>query len=55
MGSLNRKVAVGAFWTVSARLIIKGLGFISTIILARILIPSDFGLIALAMITVAVF
>lgn len=55
MGSLNRKVAVGAFWTVSARLIIKGLGFISTIILARILIPSDFGLIALAMITVAFF
>ena len=46
--TLNQEVAEGAFWMVSARLVVKGLGLISIIILARLLIPDDFGIIALA-------
>jgi lipopolysaccharide exporter len=46
--SVNIDIAKGAAWMVALRLSIKGLGIISTIILARILTPDDFGLIALA-------
>lgn len=47
---LGRKVAIGSFWTMLMRFGIRGIGFISTIILARLLVPEDFGLIAMAMI-----
>ena len=53
--NLNKKIAVGAAWSVVTRLAIKSLGFISTIILARLLFPEDFGLVALAMVMVAFF
>ena len=53
MKSLSSKVAFGAFWTVFGRFVVKGLGFISTIILARILLPEDFGIIAMAMLAVS--
>lgn len=46
--SLGRKVAVGAAFLVLGRLAIRLLSTISTIILARLLLPEDFGLIALA-------
>lgn len=38
----------GALWTFSVRLVDRGLGLISTLFLARILVPADFGLIAMA-------
>ncbi len=41
-------MAKGAAWTVGMRLAIRSLGMVSTIILARLLVPEDFGLIALA-------
>jgi lipopolysaccharide exporter len=47
---LGHKVAVGSFWTMLMRFGIRGIGFISTIILARLLAPEDFGIIAMAMI-----
>lgn len=47
------KIAVGAFWTVFARISVRLIGLASTIILARLLTPHDFGLVALAMIFVA--
>jgi O-antigen/teichoic acid export membrane protein len=40
-------MAKGAVWMVALRLAVTGLGFASTVILARLLLPSDFGLIAL--------
>lgn len=43
------KIARGALWMVSLRLLIKSIGFISTFILVRILSPDDFGVMALAM------
>jgi lipopolysaccharide exporter len=44
-----RKTAGGAGWTISWRMVTRALGFVSTLVLARILVPADFGLVALAM------
>jgi lipopolysaccharide exporter len=49
------KVLTGSIIMVIARLFVGLLGFISTIIVARILSPEDFGLVALAMTFVALF
>ncbi len=46
--SINRRMAKGAGWSVTSRLIVRSLGFISTLILARLLIPEDFGLVVVA-------
>ncbi len=49
MSKTTSKVFSGAIWMVFLRLSVKGLGFINTIILARILTPSDFGIVAVVM------
>lgn len=41
-------MALGAAWMIAARFAIKSLGIVSTLILVRLLIPADFGLVALA-------
>jgi O-antigen/teichoic acid export membrane protein len=41
-------MADGAVWLIAARLLDRGLGLLSTLILARLLVPADFGLIAMA-------
>lgn len=46
--SVGRGMAKGAAWMVGMRLAIRGLGMASMIILARLLVPEDFGLVALA-------
>lgn len=46
--NLKKKVMIGAAWMVSARWGIGLLGLISTVILARLLKPEDFGLVAMA-------
>ncbi|KJS25997.1 MAG: hypothetical protein VR75_08655 [Hyphomonadaceae bacterium BRH_c29] len=43
-----------AVWLTGAKIVAYGIGFISTIVLARILVPADFGIIALAMAVVSV-
>lgn len=48
--SLNNSVIKGSLWIVGLRMLIKGIGIISSIFLARLLLPSDFGLIAMAMV-----
>src|SRR5271166_5965761 len=48
-GSLLEKTAGGAGWTIGWRATTRALGFLSTLVLARILVPADFGLVALAM------
>lgn len=35
-------------WMVSARLMGRSIGILSTLILARLLVPEDFGLVAMA-------
>lgn len=47
-------MAKGAVWMVAMRLIDRLVGFASTIILARLLLPADFGLVALATTAIAV-
>jgi lipopolysaccharide exporter len=47
--NLLRKTAGGAGWTISWRAATRALGFLSTLVLARVLVPADFGLVALAL------
>lgn len=49
MTSIGQRIAAGAAWMLFARFAERGLGFLSTLILARLLMPEDFGLIAMAM------
>lgn len=53
MSEVRSSVARGAAWMVVARLLDRGLGLVSTLILARLLVPDDFGIIAMAMSVVA--
>ena len=46
--SILARTALGAGWVMAWRLLTRGLGLISTLILVRILAPADFGLVALA-------
>ena len=48
--SFARRVAIGIAWMTTARAAVRVLGLISTIVLARLLVPADFGLIAMAMV-----
>jgi O-antigen/teichoic acid export membrane protein len=50
---LSHRVALGGVWIFALRFFSKGLGFIRTIILARILSPEDFGLFGVAMLSIA--
>ncbi len=52
---LGRRVASGAGWMVLFKAMDRGVGLVSTVILARLLVPADFGLVAIAMSVVALF
>lgn len=54
MNDMNKKMAKGAAWMVSFKFVERSIGLISTIVLARLLVPEDFGLVALAMAVIAV-
>src|SRR5215510_14071866 len=45
---IANKMAKGAAWMVSFKLLDRALGLLSTLILARLLVPADFGLVAMA-------
>jgi O-antigen/teichoic acid export membrane protein len=46
--SLTQRVANSSAWLAASRLLVRTIGLISTLILARLLTPGDFGLVALA-------
>jgi O-antigen/teichoic acid export membrane protein len=48
VNSLERQMARGALWMGLLRVSIRGISLISTVILARLLVPADFGLVAMA-------
>lgn len=48
----KRTLIKGALWAVGTRWSIKGIGFLNTVIMARLLIPADYGLVAMAMLIV---
>lgn len=52
---LGKRVMRAAAWTMAARWGVRSIGLISTIILARLLAPQDFGLVALALSTWTIF
>ena len=46
--SLIRQTAIGATWMMAWRMVTRFLGLASTLVLARVLMPADFGLVAMA-------
>jgi O-antigen/teichoic acid export membrane protein len=48
--SLSGEVFKGTKWYTAMRWSMRGLGFISSAILARLLLPEDFGLVAIVMV-----
>lgn len=46
---MKRQIAKGAAWMILLRLADRTLGLISTLVLARLLLPADFGVVAMAM------
>lgn len=50
--SIFKEVVHGGIWVFVLRFINRGLGFIRTIILARLLAPTDFGLLGIAMLSI---
>jgi O-antigen/teichoic acid export membrane protein len=51
---VRKQIARGAMWMLLFRVTEKSLGLISTIVLARLLLPEDFGLVAMALSIIAV-
>jgi O-antigen/teichoic acid export membrane protein len=54
MSGIGRRLAVGAGWMVLMRFADRAVGLVSTAILARLLVPRDFGLVALATSLIAI-
>jgi lipopolysaccharide exporter len=52
-GSIGRSIAAGAAWMISLRVADRMIGLVSLAILARLLLPEDFGLVALALSLIA--
>lgn len=48
----KRTLILGAAWTVGTRWAIKGIGFLNTVIMARLLMPADYGIVAMSMLVV---
>lgn len=53
-GNIKTRMALGTVWVAGARILINATAFASTILLARLLTPADFGLVAIATAIVAV-
>jgi O-antigen/teichoic acid export membrane protein len=51
--ALSTKVVRSGLWVFSLRIINRVLGLIRTIVLARLLVPEDFGLLGIAMLSIA--
>jgi O-antigen/teichoic acid export membrane protein len=51
--SLSKRIVRGGIWVFALRITNRALGFIRTIILARLLAPHDFGLLGIAMLAIA--
>jgi len=48
VATLTQRVASSSVWLAANRLLVRAIGLVSTLILARLLTPGDFGLVALA-------
>lgn len=52
--SIGGSIASGALWMVLLNVLMSAISVVSTVVLARLLLPSDFGIIAMAMSFVAI-
>jgi len=52
---LASRVAVGGFWVFTLRILQLALNLTRLVVLARILVPKDFGLMGIALLTIATF
>jgi len=50
--NVGKEIASGSSWMIAARWAVRSLGLISTIVLARLLTPEDFGLVAMGTLVV---
>ena len=50
--SAKRTLILGAAWAVGTRWSLKAIGFLNTVIMARLLVPADYGIVAMAMLIV---
>src|SRR4051794_32555069 len=48
MSSVSERLIKGSIWLTLSRAVVNGLSTLSTFILARLLVPADFGLVAIA-------
>src|SRR5262249_45457483 len=53
LATIVARMARGAAWMVAARFVDRSIGVVSTVVLARLLLPADFGLVAMAMSIIA--
>jgi O-antigen/teichoic acid export membrane protein len=53
--SIRERTLIGAGWMILWRIATRLLGFVSTLVLARVLVPADFGLVAIATTYIAAF
>src|SRR3990172_10700322 len=51
--SLTHRVVVSGFWMFTLRMLQNAFGFIRLIVLARVLLPNDFGLMGIALLTIS--
>jgi lipopolysaccharide exporter len=49
---IDKKIAKGAAWMLAFKMSDKVIGLVSTLVLARMLVPADFGLVAMAMLLI---
>ena len=54
MTSLKNKAISGASWSLTGRILKQGAQFVFGIILARLLLPEEYGLIAMAMVFITI-
>lgn len=54
-GSLQQKTIKSGFWSFASRISTRGLSILKIIIVARLLSPNDFGLLGIAILTLAIF
>lgn len=50
---LGRAMVRGSAWMIASRWVLRLIGLVSTVVLARVLTPADFGLVAMAMLIVS--
>ncbi|MCD8013365.1 MAG: lipopolysaccharide biosynthesis protein [Lachnospiraceae bacterium] len=50
---MESKIATGLFWTFSERIFAQGVSFVVSIILARVMMPSDYGAVSMIMVFIS--